>query len=92
MDSLSAFHGFQRNQNDSRRILTSLGEVAYDALDYDAAATAYRAALDLARGVDRVIPLLALARIWKLEGDWMTCQGCKRPLIASREGEILALR
>ena len=30
MDSLSAFHGFQRNQNDSRRILTSLGEVAYE--------------------------------------------------------------
>ncbi len=30
MDSLSAFHGFQRDQNDSRRILTSLGGVAYE--------------------------------------------------------------
>lgn len=33
--------------------------------------------------------LLALARYWKLDGDWMTCKGCKRSLIASRDGEEL---
>ena len=47
----------------------ALGEVAYDALDYDAAANAYRAALDLAKGVDRVVPLLALARTLSFDHD-----------------------
>lgn len=26
---------------------------------------------------------------WRLNGDWLVCQGCKRPLIASRDGEAL---
>lgn len=34
--------------------------------------------------------LIALARFWKLNGDWMTCKGCRRSLIASRDGEDLA--
>lgn len=34
--------------------------------------------------------LTALHRIWHHEADWMICQGCKRPLIASRDGEELA--
>jgi hypothetical protein len=34
--------------------------------------------------------LIALARYWKLNGDWMTCKGCRRSLIASRDGEDLA--
>ncbi|HBI70674.1 MAG TPA: hypothetical protein DDZ22_17215 [Massilia sp.] len=33
--------------------------------------------------------LIELARYWKLDGDWMTCKGCKRSLIASRDGEEL---
>ena len=47
-------------------------------------------------GVDDKIPresndaLIALARYWKLNGDWMTCKGCRRSLIASRDGEELA--
>lgn len=32
--------------------------------------------------------LCAFARYWKLDGDWMTCKGCKRNLIASRDGEV----
>lgn len=34
--------------------------------------------------------LTALHRIWRHEADWMICQGCKRPIIASRDGEELA--
>lgn len=34
--------------------------------------------------------LIALARYWKFNGDWMTCKGCRRSLIASRDGEELA--
>lgn len=34
--------------------------------------------------------LIALAKYWKLDGDWMTCKGCRRSLIASRDGEELA--
>lgn len=30
-----------------------------------------------------------LHRFWRWEADWMVCQGCKRPLIASRDGEPL---
>jgi len=33
--------------------------------------------------------LIAFARRWKLDGDWLTCKGCKRSLIASRDGEEL---
>lgn len=33
--------------------------------------------------------LTALHRIWHHEADWMICQGCKRPIIASRDGEEL---
>lgn len=47
----------------------ALGDAAYDAFDYDAAATAYRAALDLAKGVERVVPLLALARTLSFDHD-----------------------
>lgn len=36
--------------------------------------------------------LSALHRIWHHEADWMVCQGCKRPIIASRDGEELAHR
>jgi hypothetical protein len=31
--------------------------------------------------------LTAFHRRWHLEADWLVCQGCKRPLIASRDGE-----
>ncbi len=31
--------------------------------------------------------LIALSRVWKWDGDWMTCRACKRHLIASRDGE-----
>lgn len=31
--------------------------------------------------------LCAFARVWKLDGDWMTCKGCDHHLIASRDGE-----
>jgi hypothetical protein len=31
--------------------------------------------------------LLALSKIWKLDGDWMQCRACKAVLIASRDGE-----
>lgn len=31
--------------------------------------------------------LCYLAKFWKLDGDWMTCKGCDRSLIASRDGE-----
>ena len=34
--------------------------------------------------------LNAMAKYWKLDGDWMTCNGCRRSLIASRDGEELA--
>ena len=34
--------------------------------------------------------LIAMAKYWKLDGDWMTCKGCRRSLIASRDGEELA--
>ncbi len=34
--------------------------------------------------------LNAMAKYWKLDGDWMTCKGCRRSLIASRDGEELA--
>lgn len=33
--------------------------------------------------------LIKLAKYWKLDGDWMTCKGCRRSLIASRDGEEL---
>lgn len=33
--------------------------------------------------------LIKLAKYWKLDGDWMTCRGCRRSLIASRDGEEL---
>lgn len=33
--------------------------------------------------------LTALFRLWAWEADWMVCKGCKRPLIASRDGEEL---
>jgi hypothetical protein len=36
--------------------------------------------------------LLAFARVWTLDGDWMTCKGCMRNLIASRDGEELRHR
>ncbi|OIJ42041.1 Lar family restriction alleviation protein [Massilia timonae] len=47
------------------------------------------------REVDGKIPresndaLIKLAKYWKLDGDWMTCRGCRRSLIASRDGEEL---
>ncbi|MEH3039963.1 MAG: energy transducer TonB [Sphingomonas paucimobilis] len=47
----------------------ALGDAAYDAFDYDAATTSYKAALDLAKGLDRVIPLLALARTLSFDHD-----------------------
>lgn len=47
----------------------ALGDASYDAFDYDAAATSYKAALDLAKGLDRVIPLLALARTLSFDHD-----------------------
>lgn len=47
----------------------ALGEAAYDAFDYDTAATSYKAALDLSKGIDRVIPLLALARTLSFDHD-----------------------
>jgi hypothetical protein len=31
--------------------------------------------------------LCYLGKFWKLDGDWMTCRGCDRSLIASRDGE-----
>lgn len=33
--------------------------------------------------------LTALFRVWRWEADWMVCNGCRRPLIASRDGEEL---
>lgn len=36
--------------------------------------------------------LTALHRIWRHEADWMICQGCKHPIIASRDGEELVHR
>lgn len=33
--------------------------------------------------------LTALFKLWAWEADWMTCKACKRPLIASRDGEPL---
>lgn len=33
--------------------------------------------------------LTALHRIWHHEADWMICQGCNCPIIASRDGEEL---
>lgn len=33
--------------------------------------------------------LLEFGRKWKLDGDWMVCKKCKRPIIASRDGEEL---
>jgi len=47
----------------------ALGEAAYDAFDYDAAAASYKSALDLAKGIDRVIPLLGLARTLSFDHD-----------------------
>jgi len=34
--------------------------------------------------------LNAMAKYWKHDGDWMTCNCCRRSLIASRDGEELA--
>lgn len=31
-----------------------------------------------------------LGRVWKWDADLMTCRGCNRSLIASRDGEPLA--
>ena len=31
--------------------------------------------------------LLELSKVWRLDGDWMTCRGCNCSLIASRDGE-----
>ncbi|WP_242416604.1 energy transducer TonB [Sphingomonas panni] len=47
----------------------ALGEAAYDGFDYDAAETSFKAALDMAKGIDRVIPLLALARTLSFDHD-----------------------
>lgn len=47
----------------------ALGDAAYDTFDYDTAATAYKTALDMAKGIDRVVPLLALARTLSFDGD-----------------------
>ncbi|KQM28005.1 MULTISPECIES: energy transducer TonB [unclassified Sphingomonas] len=47
----------------------ALGDAAFDAFDYDAATTAYKTALDLSKGVERVIPLLALARTLAFDHD-----------------------
>ena len=47
----------------------ALGDAAYDAFDYDSAVTSYKAALDLSKGVDRVVPLLALARTLSFDHD-----------------------
>ena len=33
--------------------------------------------------------LLAVAKVWTLNGDWMTCRKCRKNLIASRDGEPL---
>lgn len=47
----------------------ALGEAAYDAFDYDEAAAWFKSALDLATGIDRVVPLLALARTLSFDHD-----------------------
>lgn len=31
--------------------------------------------------------LLALAKIWEVDGDWMKCRACGSALVASRDGE-----
>jgi hypothetical protein len=36
--------------------------------------------------------LLTLSKVWQLDGDWMKCRACDRPLIASRDGEPLSHR
>lgn len=36
--------------------------------------------------------LLELSKVWQLDGDWMKCRACDRPLIASRDGEPLSHR
>ncbi|MEN2747983.1 energy transducer TonB [Sphingomonas sp. T9W2] len=46
-----------------------LGTAAFDAFDYDAAASSYRDALALAKGPDRIAPLLALSRTLAFDGD-----------------------
>jgi len=35
------------------------------------------------------VALLALSKIWKLDGDWMQCRGCGAALVASRDGEAM---
>ncbi|MDJ0278374.1 energy transducer TonB [Sphingomonas sp. 2R-10] len=47
----------------------ALGNVSFDALDYDAATASYRDALALAKGVGRVLPLLALSRTLAFDHD-----------------------
>ncbi|MFD1035418.1 energy transducer TonB [Sphingomonas hankookensis] len=47
----------------------AMGDAAFDAFDYDGAAAAYRDALAIARGTERVIPLLALARSHSFDHD-----------------------
>ncbi len=47
----------------------ALGNAAFDAFEYDAAAAAYRDALALAKGIDRVLPLMALTRALGFDHD-----------------------
>lgn len=41
-------------------------------------------------GRDKNNALTEFYNRWHLEADWMVCQGCKRPIIASRDGELLS--
>lgn len=55
---------------------------------------AVAAALPMATKLPALTPttnakLDVFSRVWSLNGDWMTCKGCKRSLIASRTGEEL---
>lgn len=47
----------------------AIGDVAFDGFDYDGAAAAYREALTVAKGTERVVPLLALARTLSFDHD-----------------------
>jgi hypothetical protein len=77
---------YSRAQEAARRLEAAEARLA----EIDAALASRPAEVDDKIPRESNDALIALAKYWKLDGDWMTCKGCRRSLIASRDGEELA--
>jgi hypothetical protein len=104
-DTLDVKYEFERWMSQCGESAVYIGDGLYSTGSACEQAEAFRAGVEIGRAaalasrpaeVDDKIPresndaLIAMAKYWKLDGDWMTCKGCRRSLIASRDGEELA--